>query len=194
MSIELYAARHGETMANLEGRLAGKDTDSPLTEDGAVQARLLGDRLRGIHFDKMYCSPLQRAVHTLKIAFGEQCEFCVDDRLAEIGLGVMDGLNYGQADGAYPEAGMRFFLSPSSYKAPLGGETIEDVIKRVQSFLADVETQTGKTIFLQTHGFLLRVLYACIHDGSVSSVGEAPCYPNCAVVHYTYRSGRWELG
>ncbi len=99
--------------------------------------------MRGIPFDKVYSSPLQRAVATVKIALGESCEICVDGRLAEIGLGVMDGLTYEEATEKYPASGMLFFSKPSSYKAPSGGESIEAVKERVSSFLADLESQEG---------------------------------------------------
>ena len=85
--------------------------------------------MKGVPFDKVYSSPLQRAVSTVKNAFGESCEICVDARLAEIGLGVMDGLTYEKATEKYPESGMLFFSKPSSYKAPSGGESIEDIMK-----------------------------------------------------------------
>ena len=193
LRIELYAARHGETVANLENRLCGKDVDSPLTQEGIAQARLLGESLRGIPFDKVYSSPLQRAVATVKIALGESCEICVDGRLAEIGLGVMDGLTYEEAAEKYPASGMLFFSKPSSYKAPSGGEPIEAVMERVSSFLAGLESQEGKTVFVQTHGYLLRVLYACTHGNSMAALDESPHYANCDVAHYTYCSGKWEL-
>ena len=193
MRIELYAARHGETVANLENRLCGKDTDSPLTQEGVAQARLLGEGLKGIPFEKVYSSPLQRAVATVKIAFGESRKICVDGRLAEIGLGVMDGLTYEEAAEKYPASGMLFFSKPSSYKAPSGGESIEAVMERVSSFLADLERQEGKTVFVQTHGYVLRVLYACTHGKSMAALDESPHYANCDVTHYTYCSGKWEL-
>jgi len=54
MSIKLYAARHGETIANTQNRLTGRDTDSPLTEKGIEQALFLGEKLKDIHFDTVH--------------------------------------------------------------------------------------------------------------------------------------------
>jgi len=56
MSIKLYAARHGETIANTQNRLTGRDTDSPLTEKGIEQALFLGEKLKDIHFDTVKTS------------------------------------------------------------------------------------------------------------------------------------------
>lgn len=67
--MELYVSRHGETLANIEKRLAGSKSDSPLTEKGIMQAKELGQNLNSISFDVVYSSPLQRAVNTVNIAF-----------------------------------------------------------------------------------------------------------------------------
>lgn len=66
-------------------------------------------------------------------------------------------------------------------------------MERVSSFLADLESQEGKTVFVQTHGYVLRVLYACTHGKSMAALDESPHYANCDVTHYTYCSGKWEL-
>lgn len=95
--MELYASRHGETRANTEKRLAGREGDSPLTEKGIEQAKQLGENLKDIAFDAVYSSPLNRAVDTVKIAFGNKYKICIDDRLAEIGLGFMNGMTYDDA-------------------------------------------------------------------------------------------------
>ena len=40
------------------------DAESPLTPEGAAQARRLAERLTGVRFDRLYTSPLPRAVAT----------------------------------------------------------------------------------------------------------------------------------
>ena len=62
----VYLARHGETAWTLSGQHTGR-TDLPLTERGELQARALGERLRGSVFAKVLTSPSQRAVRTLSL-------------------------------------------------------------------------------------------------------------------------------
>ncbi len=44
--------------------LIGGDAASPLTPEGRAQARRLAERLNGVRFDRLYTSPLPRAVAT----------------------------------------------------------------------------------------------------------------------------------
>src|SRR5712671_4551783 len=62
----VYLARHGETAWSHSGQHTGR-TDLPLTERGERQARIVGERLRGLAFAKVLTSPSQRAVRTAEI-------------------------------------------------------------------------------------------------------------------------------
>ena len=61
----IYFARHGETVWNVENKICGM-TDSPLTEKGRQQARELGRKVResGVRIDEILYSPLSRAADT----------------------------------------------------------------------------------------------------------------------------------
>jgi probable phosphoglycerate mutase len=190
--MELYASRHGETLANIERRLTGGEGDSPLTEKGIEQAKQLGNILNDMNFDAIYCSPSSRAVDTVKIAFVNKYKIFIDARLAEIRLGCMDGMTYNDASVNFPESGMLFFTDPVSYRPPSNGECLDDMISRISSFLDDI-AKTNNKVFILTHGYALRVLYACTIDKSISTIAKSPIYSNCDVVHYTYNNGIWKL-
>jgi broad specificity phosphatase PhoE len=69
-------ARHGETAWSLTGQHTGL-TDLPLTQRGELNARSLGERLKGMKFVAVFTSPLQRAARTCELAgFGAQAEVC----------------------------------------------------------------------------------------------------------------------
>ena len=57
----LYIARHGESRGN-----TGEDTgpDPVLSEKGHLQAKLLGERMKDKKVDRIFASPLTRAVQT----------------------------------------------------------------------------------------------------------------------------------
>ncbi len=191
--MELYVARHGESVYNLEGRLTGKEANSPLTHKGKLQAIELGKSIASLEFDAIYCSPLIRATETAKLALNDCCELIIDERLAEISLGDMNGLTFEEAQQKYPESGMLFLTDPLSYKTPPNAESIENMISRIGSFLDDLAKQSYKRVFVQAHGYVLRVMYSCCFDKSVESVSKAPIYPNCALVHFTYNNGKWQV-
>ena len=55
--MEIYFVRHGQTVWNVEKRFQGL-SDSPLTELGITQAKLLGEKLKNIKFELLtqrYC-------------------------------------------------------------------------------------------------------------------------------------------
>src|SRR5271170_2215254 len=86
----VYLARHGETAWSISGQHTGL-TDLPLTERGESNARRLGDRLKGLRFDRVFTSPLQRAVRTCELAgFASRAE--VDRDLLEWNYGEYEGL------------------------------------------------------------------------------------------------------
>src|SRR6266480_4433686 len=85
----VYIARHGETAWSLTGQHTGL-TDLPLTERGEFNARRLGDRLRGITFEKVYSSPLRRATRTCELA-GFAPAAAIDADLVEWHYGKYEG-------------------------------------------------------------------------------------------------------
>jgi len=71
IQLNLYLTRHGQSWGNVRASGEGMPhiapellTDSPLTDLGEQQARLLGERLAGLQFDAIYSSPLYRALQT----------------------------------------------------------------------------------------------------------------------------------
>ena len=69
-----YLARHGETAWTISRQHTGV-TDLPLTAQGEVEARQLGERLEGLAFAGVLTSPLQRAVRTCELAgFGSAAQ------------------------------------------------------------------------------------------------------------------------
>ena len=94
--MEIYFVRHGQTVWNVEKRFQGL-SDSPLTELGITQARLLGKKLKDIKFDKFYSTSLKRANDTLKYILEELGEQDIPVkkswRLNERHYGALQGLN-----------------------------------------------------------------------------------------------------
>lgn len=62
----LYFIRHGESVMNKDRKFAGQ-TDTPLTELGRKQARLVANEITNYNFDVIVSSPLIRALETAQI-------------------------------------------------------------------------------------------------------------------------------
>jgi broad specificity phosphatase PhoE len=158
--LTLYFARHGQTRANLEKRFSG-DKDTPLTDLGRVQARSIGLILKRELGDAagfcFVCSPLARAITTMKIArhamgLVEQ-GFTIDKRLEEINLGSWDQLTDAEARALDPDFYDRRMADKWHIRVPQG-ENYADVAARAQAWIGGLKTNS----FAVSHGAFTRVL------------------------------------
>ncbi|WP_315118853.1 histidine phosphatase family protein [uncultured Clostridium sp.] len=164
MITNLYLTRHGETLWNTQGRMQGWK-DSPLTDKGALQAQLLGKKLKDLDIDIIYSSPIGRASCTAEILKGNKnilIEF--DDRLKEINMGKWEGMLREDIEDIYKEELHNFWNTPQLYK-PIEGETFNEVIDRTTSFIEEiVNKHKGKNILVVTHTIALRSMLAYIEN------------------------------
>ncbi len=155
-ALEIWLVRHGETPASRDGVLAGW-ADVPLTPRGVEQAEAVRPALAGQRFDSAWCSDLQRAVDTARLAWGDALR---DPRLREINFGELEGHAWAALD---PDV-RRSFAEFNGF-SPSGGESLPQVRERVRAFLAGLAP--GRHLAF-THGGVIRLLTReCGHDAFV---------------------------
>ena len=143
-------ARHGETAWSLSGQHTGL-TDLPLTEHGERNSRLLGRRLSGLAFAKVFTSPLQRAVRTCELAgFGAIAE--VDRDLLEWNYGEYEGRRTAEILAERP--GWQLFRDGCP-----GGESPDQIGVRADRVISRLRAIQGN-VLLFSSGHFLRVLTA----------------------------------
>ena len=148
--MEIVLARHGETEWSRDRRHTGR-TDIPLTENGRRQAAVLRDALAGRSFARVLSSPLSRALDTCREAgLGDQAELTTD--LYEWDYGEYEGITTAEIRTGRPGWNLWRDGCP-------GGESAEDVGRRVDRVLASLADQEGDAA-LFAHGHVLRVLTA----------------------------------
>ena len=133
--IKLYIIRHGETAGNKKALLLGRGTDSPLNEKGREQAQNAAEQFRsaGIRFDRVFSSPLIRAVETARIVSGQEPE--TDDRLIEMECGPYEGADLKKIP---PELAY-FFSDFVRHPAPEGMESLESICARAKDLLEELK-------------------------------------------------------
>jgi broad specificity phosphatase PhoE len=136
--MELLIVRHGESVANAEGRMQGQ-RDYPLSAAGERQAALLGRFLKnaGFEFHAAYTSPLTRAAATaraLTTALGLPDAELMPE-LSEIHAGGLQGLTHAEIAEQFPSF-MRRGLTELGDFSEYGGESYNDVQTRVRSLVA----------------------------------------------------------
>ena len=159
---ELIFTRHGQTEWNVAKRMQGQ-LDSPLTEMGLSQARVLGSYLRGENISVIYSSSLPRAQRTATIIQRETAlaEIISTDALVEINLATLEGRTFARATEEYPEKMQAFASNPADF-VPLGnGEYFSDVQKRALNFISPLfEKHKDEKVLIVTHAVILRLIMA----------------------------------
>jgi broad specificity phosphatase PhoE len=146
----IYLARHGETIWTISGQHTGR-TDLPLTARGERNATRLADRLKGLTFEKVFCSPLQRVRRTCELAgFGSVA--AIDPNLLEWDYGQYEGLRSAEIHATRPD--WQLFRDGCP-----GGESPDDVGKRADLVVNRVRGTDGN-VLLFSSGHFLRMLAA----------------------------------
>lgn len=148
---QLFFIRHGQTEANANGILTGR-LETNLTQKGIDDAIALSKKLTE-EFDYYYCSPLKRTHQTLKAIKGD-VKFIVDERITEVSSGDWQG----KLKSELPEE--EFNLYKKGLLNPPNGESLEDVDKRIKSFLKDMFStyKADEKILVVTHNAFMRNL------------------------------------
>ena len=184
--IELYILRHGRTPWNAQGRIQGS-TNIPLSPEGRQAAIDTGKAwaAAGLHFDGVYSSPLDRAYETACLASSYTgLEVCRDDRLRELCFGVLEGeavshINDPQSD---PEHGC-FFTHPERYQRPEGGESLEEICARAQSFLDELflKYTHEERILIVAHGAMNKALMRVLKKSPLEDFWAGKLQKKCGV-------------
>ena len=181
--MKIYITRHGETEWNKEGRMQGWK-DSNLTEKGIDNAKKLGESLKHINFDHIYCSPLGRAVDTAKYIRGNKdTEITIIESLKEMGFGICEGMEHGKIKELYPSQQFNFWNKPHLYEA-VDGESFDELIYRVKKVLYDIiNNTTGENILVISHTVVIKAVYSIIKNYSLEHFWDEPfIYDTCLTI------------
>ena len=152
ISNRFYILRHGEAEHNVKSLIAaGTETNSHvsnMTERGIEQVRAVAKELKKKRISLIFASPYLRARATAKIvAKATGAKVTEDKRLQEINCGIFNWKTVREH--------RNFFDSPieAFTKAPSGGETLNEVKRRMFSFIRDINSKyQGENILIVSHG------------------------------------------
>ena len=194
--MEIYFVRHGQTIWNVEKRFQGL-SDSPLTELGITQAKLLGEKLKDIKFDKFYSTSLKRANDTANYIKGNRKqEVEIFDDFVEISMGDMEGIQQEDFKKLYPEQVKNFFFNqleynPSSFKGESFLEVRERVAKGLEKFIK--LNQDYERVLVVSHGATLKTLLHYISGKDVSTLSDEAIPKNTSYTIVKYENGKFEI-
>jgi broad specificity phosphatase PhoE len=146
--------RHPQTVANEQLRYLGQENE-PLSELGLWQ---LARAIKGIIAfapNAIISSPLERCraiAEPAASSLGLEVE--VDERLQELGFGLLEGLSYYEAI----KQELSFPWGPTAHNWPIeGAESLEDFAARVRQAADGLKARCERVAIL-THGGVIRAL------------------------------------
>lgn len=187
---DILLVRHGETLWNQQGRMQGQQ-DSPLTELGVRQARLLARRLKDVPFVALYSSDLGRAYRTaVSIADETGHEIVSDVRLRERNFGIFEGLTNAEIKAWYPDDHAIFSRRDPHFIMP-GGESALQFRDRCLSCLVEIAARhAGEVTVVVAHGLVLDAVYRAAHGMHIEQPRGFPLL-NCSINTFRYADGTW---
>ncbi|MEQ1500591.1 MAG: histidine phosphatase family protein [Myxococcota bacterium] len=160
-----WFVRHGESLANAEGWLAGH-RDVPLTALGVDQAKAAKAALVDVRPDRVVSSDLRRAVDTARLAWDHRLppsRTAVEVR--ERDLGAWEGRTIGELA---IDGGMATLLSWDH--GPPGGESHLLLGRRALGFLA--ARDDGASTLLFGHGGWIRTVVGLVDCVPLAEIGR----------------------
>ncbi len=181
MVTTLYIVRHCQSMGNIERRFQGR-FDAPVSPDGEKQLDLLSLRFRNERIDVIYASPLKRAYQTAEaVNRFHHLPIRTMDGLLELDVGDMENLQLSEIGEKFPEVAKNWDQSPDLCEFP-HGETMRQAYERVNAALDQIiRDNPGKTVFVATHGGVIRNLYARVCSGCVEGIRKSAVFGNTGV-------------
>ncbi|WP_242703705.1 histidine phosphatase family protein [Candidatus Enterococcus moelleringii] len=213
----IYLVRHGKTWFNTMNQVQGY-SDSPLTEEGEEQAKLVGEGLKDVEFTSAYSSDLGRQRNTAKLIL-EQNQHDVpqiieNNGFREKNFGSFEGqsnddMNLAVAkalDLDYPEGSDELwdFLKEQLTEEELANkvaevdptqtaETYDEMHQRVEKvmpeMIKEVEAKGGGNVLIVSSGGIIPIILESVAPGEYQGEKIA----NCSVTTLTYKDGKYTI-
>lgn len=206
----LWIIRHGQSAANVAHEVAhqanldrigvsGRDVDIALSPMGEQQADALGHWFaHGVpdeRPDVLISSPYRRAMQTarrFRDAGGAEADevICMDERLREKEMGILDGLTTSGVSNVYPDQAEFRTILGKFYHRPPGGESWCDVILRLRSLLDTVSLHyPQRRVMIFAHQVVvlcLRYIIENLDEEEILDIDRQGDVANCSVTEYRF--------
>ena len=176
--MKLYVVRHGESVLN-RNKCFGGWAATPLTEKGMEDAGKAKAELANIHFDRVYCSDLLRAVQTAQVVLpGREME--MRENLRELSVGEFEARPVEECTRLYGDVCVQA-RKLRDYTA-VGGESHQMQYERTAAFMKEMEQlKDCENVAVFCHEGTIKCMisyvlgtmldpYALIHDNGAFSV------------------------
>ncbi|MCC8069708.1 MAG: histidine phosphatase family protein [Ruminococcus sp.] len=190
--VELYLIRHAEAMGNVNEVFQGT-IDEEISPKGLKQLDELKERFIDIKLDKIYTSPLIRAVKTARMVnYYHGLDLIRNPDIAEINGGDFEGKKWSDLPNLYPEQYYNWKHNQEDFQAP-NGETMKDVYNRMVSAMnkiieENLNLNCDTTIAVVSHGCAIRNYQCYLNHSEISYMPNLKWSDNTAVSKIVFSS------
>ena len=183
--VNITFVRHGTTEYNEQNRVQGS-SDIPLSKKGYNDIEKV--ILPHSDYDYYFHSPLMRSKDTLYgilEKYGlipDSKEIIETSYVTERGYGIFEGLTPNEIEEKYVDHYNEWLINENVKGENI--ETIEDVIDRIEKFIAKIIAYNHKKMLVVTHSGVLYALYKFITGSPLHLKPKdfTISFPNCCVV------------
>lgn len=155
--MDIIMLRHGQTEDNIK-KIFSRD-HTALTQRGIDEILSTKELLKDIKYEKVYYSPLNRAVQSLE-HLGLEGER--EDRIREIDFGIFTGKTFKEINNIYPEESKAWVGDSINYRIPQG-ESLVDVYGRISKFLEEL-VEKEENVLIVCHDCVIRLALCWVFD------------------------------
>ncbi|MEG1782898.1 MAG: histidine phosphatase family protein [Oscillospiraceae bacterium] len=177
-SYKLHLIRHGLTQGNLDGQYLGSGTDTPLCEQGIERLEALYEKFEYPKPEKLFVSPMKRAIQTAEILFPDE-EYTIVSDLRECHFGEFEGKTFSQLMEKDPA--FATWLDPKSGYQPKGGEASVDFAQRCVGVLDEI------FMYMMKNGIFEAA--AVCHGGVIGMMLSLVAFPRKPTSEWTTDNG-----
>ncbi len=163
--MNLYLVRH--TRVDVPPGVCYGQADVPLAKTFESELEPIRSRLSGIPFERVYCSPLTRCTQ-LASSLGYPMQ--LDERLKELNFGRWEELPWDSVFDS--ETGEKWFADYMNQACP-DGESYQDLLQRVESFISDLPPTDGSLLVI-THAGIIRAFRVLLKNWTVKRAFDKP--------------------
>lgn len=159
--MDIYLIRH--TTPAIEKGVVYGQTDIDVTPDFIKEATTIQQNI-STKIEAVYSSPLQRCTKLAHFLFDKT--IVEDPRLLEVNFGNWEGLKWNDIEEKELNSWMKNFVTT----APPNGESMADMLKRVQSFWTELLKLNHSKVVVITHAGVIRLISSIIMDTDLKDI------------------------
>lgn len=189
MVTTVYLIRHVQAIGNVKGFFQGH-TDCELSPLGLKQALCLQERFKDIKLDRIYSSPLVRAMETAKaVNFYHNLDIIKNEGLIEINGGLFEKQLWADIAKNYPKELDLWLNSPNKFVIE-NGDSMQSVYDRMVMTVKQIaEENDGRTIAIVSHGCAIKNFLCYANNIPLANMNKLGWSDNSAVSKFIFKNG-----